>query len=43
MQPDTVAARSKAWTFFARSSAGVFARIPLEAIKVCVCFVLSYV
>jgi hypothetical protein len=45
--PIIVAARSKAWTVFARSNAGIVGSNPAQGIDVCVCvysvFVLSCV
>jgi hypothetical protein len=35
--PITVAARSKAWTVFARSNAGIMGSSPTENMDVCVC------
>jgi hypothetical protein len=44
-QPITLAARSKAWTVFARSNAGIVDSNPTQGMVVCVCiysvFVLS--
>jgi hypothetical protein len=37
IQPITVAERSKAWTVFARSDAGIEGSNPIQGMDICVC------
>jgi hypothetical protein len=43
IMPITVAARSKAWTAFARSNAGVLGSNPSQGMYICVCFYSVFV
>jgi hypothetical protein len=43
IQPITVAARSKAWTVFARSNTGIVGSNPTQDMDVCMCFYSVFV